>query len=182
MTEPDRKPSERRRRALIARHGVRTVLASAPGEPIRRLDADPVRLHDSLFVFSGTVSRARLSSLSGPADAAPAATPCGEERIFGRVSALAGADVAPQRLLRLAYLPAAEKPPSPELLELLERVRPREPDPDDVAWWLPLDAILAGDISIMNVEALEYDWPLIRYTILHGTLDTHPIHAERQGG
>jgi hypothetical protein len=181
MTEPDRKPSERRRRALIARHGVRAVFPSAPGEPIRRLDADLVRLHDSLFVFSGTVSRARLSSLSGPADATPAATPPGEERIFGRMSALAGADVTPQRLLRLAYLPAAERPPSPELLELLERVRPREPDLNEVASWLPLDAILAGDISIMNVEALAYDWPLIRYTILHGTLDTHPVHAERQG-
>jgi hypothetical protein len=174
MAEAENDLVERRRRVLISRFGVKSVFPDVPEDPVRRLDADLVRLHASLFAIASTVSRPVLRSLSR-AEGAPA--PNGlpeEERIYGRVTALAGADFAPQRVLRLAYVPAQEKAPSKDLLAFMEPVRPRGDDAD-AAFWLPLAAIRAGEISIANIDSSRYDWPLVRYSIVDGALAAYPV-------
>ena len=174
MTERESDIVERRRRVLISRFGVKAVFPEVPEDPAHRLDADLVRLHASLFAIASSVSRsvlmslARVESIKAPNDLPD------EERIYGRVSALAGADFAPQRFLRLAYVPAQERPPSPDVVAFLEPVRPRDDDAD-AAFWLPLAAIRAGEISIANIDSSRYDWPLVRYSIVDGVLAAYPV-------
>ncbi|HEV8268402.1 MAG TPA: hypothetical protein VGR00_09225, partial [Thermoanaerobaculia bacterium] len=94
MPEPENDLVERRRRVLIARFGVKSVFPEVPEDAVHRLDADLVRLHASLFAIASTVSRPVLRSLSRAESTPPNGLP-DEEKIYGRVTALAGADFAP---------------------------------------------------------------------------------------